>query len=204
MQHLISSSGYAAVFLLMLAESACVPIPSEVIMLFAGVVAATGRLSLIWVIVLGVAGNLAGSVIAWAVGWVGGRPALHRWGRWVWLSDSDVDRAEAWFERHGSGAVLFGRMLPVVRTFISLPAGVARMAPVRFCGYTVAGCIPWTAALGVAGYELGSAWKGVAHGFHDATYVVAAIVVVAIVGAFLAHARHRSLRGATPVPPGRN
>lgn len=191
MQHLISSGGYLAVFLLMLAESACVPIPSEVIMLFAGFVAYSGKLSLVGVIVLGVAGNLVGSLIAWAVGWAGGRPALDRWGRWVWLSPADLDAAERWFERHGQGAVFFGRMLPVVRTFISLPAGVARMAPVRFALYTLAGCIPWTAALGIAGYELGSQWNSVAHGFKDATYVVAAVVVVAVIGAMLVHVRHR-------------
>lgn len=191
MQHLISSGGIAAVFLLMVAESACVPIPSEVIMLFAGVLAATGRLSLVGVIVAGVLGNLVGSLVAWGVGWAGGRPALHRWGRYVWLSDAELDRAEAWFDRHGEGAVFFGRMLPVVRTFISLPAGVARMAPARFTGFTLAGCIPWTAALGVAGYELGSNWKGVANGFKDATYVVAVVIVVAIAAAVAVAARRR-------------
>lgn len=191
MQHFISSGGIAAVFLLMVAESACVPIPSEVIMLFAGVLAATGRLSLVGVIVAGVLGNLVGSLIAWGVGWAGGRPALHRWGRYVWLSDAELDRAEGWFDRHGEGAVFFGRLLPVVRTFISLPAGVARMAPVRFAVFTLAGCIPWTAALGIAGYELGNSWHGVAHGFKDATYVVAVLVVLAIVAAVLVAARRR-------------
>ncbi len=202
MQHLISSGGYAAVFLLMVAESACVPIPSEVIMLFAGVLAATGRLSLVAVIVLGVLGNLVGSLIAWGVGWVGGRPALHRWGRWVLLSDAELDRAEGWFERHGEGAVFFGRMLPVVRTFISLPAGVARMAPGRFASFTLAGCIPWTAALGVAGYELGSQWRSVAHGFKDATYVIAVLVVLAVLAVVVRLARRRRDERAAPASSG--
>ncbi|MGH9128782.1 MAG: DedA family protein [Acidimicrobiales bacterium] len=194
MQHWISSGGYAIVFLLMVAESACVPFPSEVIMLFAGVLAFDGRLNLVGVIVLGIAGNVVGSLIAWAVGWAGGRPALQRWGRFVFLSEAELDRSERWFERHGEGAVFFGRMLPVVRTFISLPAGVARMAPGRFTLFTLAGCIPWTAALGVAGYEIGSQWHGVAHGFHDATYVLAVLAVLLVLGIAFGVLRRR--RGA--------
>jgi membrane protein DedA with SNARE-associated domain len=186
MQHLITTGGYAAIFLLMIAESACIPIPSEVIMLFGGALAATGHLSLAPVIILGALGNLVGSFIAWAVGRAGGRPAIRRWGRFIWLKDSDVDRAERWFERRGAPAVFFGRMVPVVRTFISLPAGVARMEPVRFGTYTLAGSIPWTAALGVAGYEIGAHWASVAHGFHDATYVIAVIAVLCILAALAA------------------
>lgn len=181
MQHLITSGGYAAVFALMIAESACIPVPSEVIMLLGGALAATGRLNLVAVIALGASGNLVGSFIAWAVGWAGGRPALRRWGRYVWLKDEDVGRAEVWFERHGQAAVLFGRLLPVVRTFISLPAGVARMEPVRFGAYTLAGSIPWTAGLGIAGYAVGSNWGTVSGWFHGATYVLAALVVAALV-----------------------
>ncbi|MGH9064213.1 MAG: DedA family protein [Acidimicrobiales bacterium] len=197
MQHLIQSSGYAAVFLLMIAESACIPIPSELIMVFAGVLAATGHLDLVAVIVLGAVGNLVGGLIAWAVGWAGGRAAVHRWGRYIWLKDSDVDRAERWFERHGQAAVFFGRMLPVVRTFISLPAGVARMRPVRFGAYTLAGSIPWTAALAVAGYEIGSHWHALYHGIEDAGYVIAVVAVLCILAALaMAGRRWRSERGA--------
>ncbi|MGH9062432.1 MAG: DedA family protein [Acidimicrobiales bacterium] len=197
MQHLIQSGGYAAVFFLMIAESACIPIPSELIMVFAGVLAAAGHLDLVAVIVLGAAGNLVGGLIAWAVGWAGGRPALRRWGRYIWLKESDVDRAERWFERHGQGAVFFGRMLPVVRTFISLPAVVARMAPVRFGAYTLAGSLPWTAALAVAGYEIGSHWHSVTSGVQDAGYVIAVIAVLCILAALaLAARRWRSERGA--------
>lgn len=181
MQHLITSGGYAAVFALMIAESACIPVPSEVIMLLGGALAATGRLNLVVVIALGALGNLVGSFIAWAVGSAGGRPALRRWGRYIWLKDEDVDRAETWFERHGQAAVFFGRLLPVVRTFISLPAGVARMEPVRFGAYTLAGSIPWTAGLGIAGYAVGSNWGTVSAWFHGATYALAALVVLALV-----------------------
>lgn len=180
MQHLITSGGYAAIFALMIAESACIPVPSEVIMLLGGALAATGRLNLVVVIALGASGNLVGSYIAWAVGSVGGRPALRRWGRYIWLKDEDVDRAETWFERHGQAAVFFGRLLPVVRTFISLPAGVARMEPARFGIYTLAGSVPWTAGLGIAGYAVGSHWGTVSGWFHGASYVLAALVVLTL------------------------
>ena len=136
MQHLIASYGYLAVFLLMAAESACIPVPSELVMTFAGALAAGAvpgtRLNIVAVIAAGVAGNVAGSYIAWAAGRYGGQPALHRWGRLLWLGDHDLDRATRWFDRYGARAVLIGRVLPVVRTFISLPAGIAGMKPVRF------------------------------------------------------------------------
>ncbi|MGH9103379.1 MAG: DedA family protein [Acidimicrobiales bacterium] len=194
MQHLIASSGYLAVFLLMVAESACIPIPSEITMTFAGVLAATGHLELVAVILLGAFGNLVGGGIAFAVGRAGGRPAVRRLGRYVWLREADVDRAERWFERRGEVAVLVGRLLPVVRTFISLPAGAAEMAPGRFAAYTFLGSLPWCAGLAVAGYELGSRWGEVAHWVSRAGYVIAAVAVVAIVAFTVGRARRR--RGA--------
>src|SRR6202035_5719226 len=130
-QQFIVSYGYLAVFILMLAESACIPVPSELTMVFAGALAAGAvagaHLNLILVIAAGVAGNVAGSYLAWGIGIYGGRAAWHRWGRYILLRDDDIDRAERWFGRHGTKAVFFGRLLPVVRTFISLPAGLARM-----------------------------------------------------------------------------
>jgi len=207
-QHFIATYGYAAVFLLMVAESACIPIPSELIMTFAGALAAGAvpgtHLNLIGVIIAGVAGNVVGSYIAWAVGRYGGQAALRRWGRRLRISDHDLDRANRWFDRYGPRAVLIGRLLPVVRTFISLPAGIAGMDPVRFGIYTTIGCIPWTAALGYAGYAVGKNWRSVENGFHGPTYVIAAVVVIALVIAAWrffrrrgadggpAHARHRS------------
>ena len=155
MQHFIATYGYASVFLLMLAESACIPIPSELIMTFGGAIAAGAvpgtSLSLVGVILAGLAGNVAGSYIAWGVGRYGGQPALRRWGHRLWIRDHDLDRAIRWFDRYGPRAVLIGRVLPVIRTFISLPAGIAGMAPLRFGIYTLIGCIPWTVALAVAG-----------------------------------------------------
>jgi len=192
-QHFITQYGYLAVFLLMLAESACIPIPSEVIMLFGGALAAGAvpgaHPSLLGIIVAGVLGNLAGSYVAWAVGKYAGQAAVHRWGRRVGIREHDIDRATAWFERHGDAAVLFGRLVPVVRTFISLPAGFAAMPANRFGLFTTLGCIPWTAALGIAGYALGANWQSVANGFHGPTYAIAGIIVVAVAAAIVLHWR---------------
>jgi membrane protein DedA with SNARE-associated domain len=202
MQHLISTYGYLAVFLLMVAESACIPVPSELIMTFSGAVAAGAipgtRLNLIAVIIAGVAGNVAGSYIAWAVGRYGGQPALRRWGRRIRLSDHDLDRASTWFTRYGARAVLIGRVLPVVRTFISLPAGIAGLAPLRFGIYTTLGCIPWTAALASAGYAVGANWQSVANAFHTPTYIIAAIVVIALAILTWRYARRRTTELTTP------
>ncbi|MBC9727512.1 DedA family protein [Streptomyces sp. TRM68367] len=216
MQHFIATFGFLAVFVLMAAESACIPVPSELIMLFGGALAAGAvpgsHPSLALVIAAGVLGNLAGSYFAWAVGRSGGQAALRRWGRYIWLKDEDIDRATDWFERYGTKAVLVGRMLPVVRTFISLPAGIAAMAPVRFGLYTVAGCIPWTAALGVAGYAVGGNWHSIADDFHGPTYAIAAIIALLGTGGLIALARKRRAEqaaatllhdGSEPQPAGR-
>jgi membrane protein DedA with SNARE-associated domain len=203
MQHFIATYGYLAVFVLMAAESACVPVPSELIMLFGGALA-SGAIKgahpdLTLVIVAGTLGNVAGSYVAWIVGRYAGQATLHRWGRYVWLRDEDIDRATRWFERYGAAAVFFGRMLPVVRTFISLPAGIANMRPVRFGLYTLAGCIPWTAALGIAGYAVGRNWQRIADDFHGPTYVVAGIVAVAVLVGVVVFVRRRRREHAEPV-----
>jgi membrane protein DedA with SNARE-associated domain len=184
MQHFIVTYGYLAVFILMVAESACIPVPSELIMTLGGALAAGAvaghHLSLTLVIVAGVAGNVAGSYLAWAVGRYGGQAVLRRWGGKVWLREHDLQVAYRWFDRYGPRAVLIGRLLPVVRTFISLPAGIAGMRPLRFGLYTTIGCIPWTAALAGAGYAVGASWQQIPNAFHAVTYIVAAIVVVAL------------------------
>jgi membrane protein DedA with SNARE-associated domain len=183
-QHWIATYGYVAVFLLMVAESACIQVPSELIMTFGGALAAGAvpgtSLNLAGVIIAGVAGNVAGSYIAWAAGRYGGQPALRRWGRWLRVNDHDLERASRWFDRHGPRAVLVGRLLPVVRTFISLPAGIAGMNPVQFGIYTTIGCIPWTAALALAGYAVGAHWQSVVNGLRGPTYAIAAVVLIAL------------------------
>jgi membrane protein DedA with SNARE-associated domain len=183
-QHLISQYGYLAVFVLMLAESACVPIPSEAIMMFAGALAAGAvpgaHPALAGVVAAGVLGNVAGSYISWAVGRYAGQAAIRRWGRRVGIREHEIDKAMAWFERHGPVAVLVGRVIPVIRTFISLPAGFADMPAGMFGLYTTLGAIPWTAALGIAGYAVGANWEHVANDFHGPTYVIAAVLVVGL------------------------
>jgi len=208
-QHFIATYGYAAIFLLMLAESACIPIPSELIMTFGGALAAGAvpgtHLNLVGVIIAGTAGNVVGSYIAWAVGRYGGQPALRRWGRRLRISEHDLDRAYRWFDRYGPRAVLIGRLLPVVRTFISLPAGIAGMDPVRFGVYTTIGCIPWTAALAGAGYAVGANWHSIENGFRGPTYIIAAIVVIGLaIGAWrYARARRGDVTSANGQPPRR-
>lgn len=202
MQQFIATYGYAAIFLLMLAESACIPIPSELIMPLGGALAAGAvpgsKLQLTGVILAGTAGNVAGSYVAWAVGRYGGQPALHRWGHRLRLREHDLDRATRWFGRYGTRAVLIGRLLPVVRTFISLPAGIAGMAPLRFGVYTALGCLPWTAALAWAGYAVGANWHAIESGFRGPTYVVAALVVIAAAIVIWRHLRRRAAERPAP------
>jgi membrane protein DedA with SNARE-associated domain len=202
-QQFISNYGYLAIFILMLAESACIPVPSELTMLFAGALSAGAvagaHLNLVLAITAGVAGNVAGSYLAWGIGIYGGRAAWHRWGRYILLRDDDIDRAERWFGRHGTKAVFFGRLLPVVRTFISLPAGLARMPAGRFGIYTVLGCIPWTAALACTGYLVGRNWGNVVGALHGPSYALAALcgllVIFAIVILLRRRRRERSGHG---------
>jgi membrane protein DedA with SNARE-associated domain len=191
-EHFISSWGYVAVFVLMLGESACVPIPSEVIMSFAGALVAAHRLDFAGALAAGVVGELAGAYLSWAVGRTGGRALVERYGRYVLLTKSDLDRAERWFSERGEVSVLVGRVLPVVRTFISVPAGIAEMSPLRFGVFTVIGSAVWDGMLLGVGYALGSRWSSITHGFNDAGYVLAGLVVLAIAG-FVVH-RWRAVR----------
>jgi membrane protein DedA with SNARE-associated domain len=171
--------GYAVVFLLMVLESACIPIPSEITMPVAGLLAAEHHLGLIAAMAVGILGNLVGSLISYAVGRAGGRTLLVKYGRFILVRPHDVDRADAWFARYGQPAVFFSRLLPVLRTFISLPAGVARMDVKRFILLTIAGTIPWVVGLTVAGYELGSHWDRVLTYTRPIEYLVVAGLVLA-------------------------
>ncbi len=154
---LIGSAGYAGVFVLMVLESACIPIPSEATMLFAGFKVSDHTLTLIGIVAAGVAGNLVGSWIAYAAGYYGRLELLERH-RVFHVNQSRLDWADRWFKRHGEATVLFARLLPIIRTFISLPAGVARMPFWRFTALTVAGCVPWVLALSMIGVAVGDNW----------------------------------------------
>lgn len=191
MEHLvvsqISRHGYLAIFLLMVLESACIPIPSEAVMLFGGALAGgvvlAGvhvHLNVIAVALAGTAGNLIGSWIAYAVGRIGGRPLIERYGKYVLLRPHDLDRAERFFERYGTPAVLISRVLPVVRTFISLPAGIAEMPLGTFSVLTVLGSLPWTFALALSGDAVAANWKSVSSAFTPISLVVGALIVIAI------------------------
>lgn len=177
----VGSAGYFGIAVLMVLEAACIPIPSEVTMPVGGLLAASGRLSFLWVVLIGTLANVVGSLLAYYVGASGGRGLLLRYGKFVLIKPHDIERAERWFEKYGSGAIFFSRLLPVARTFISLPAGVARMPVVRFVLLTFLGCLPWSFALTWAGYALGQNWKTILPFLDVATYAVAGLVVLALV-----------------------
>lgn len=181
---LITSTGYAGVALLMGIESACVPLPSEIIMPFAGYQVYLHHLTLLGVATAGALGCNIGSAIAYWVGAYGGRPLVERFGRYVLLSHRDLDRTTVFFEKYGSITVLIGRMLPIVRTFIALPAGIARMPQLRFHVYTFLGSWPWCFALAYVGMKLGQHWdsdprfKAAFHRFHLGVEVVIVIGIL--------------------------
>ena len=178
----IAAFGYGGVVLLMAIESACIPLPSEIIMPFAGYLVSTGRLSLPLVAVAGALGCNLGSAVAYWIGSRGGRALIARYGRWVLMSQADLDGAERFFARFGSIAVLIGRLLPVVRTFIALPAGIARMDLVRFHLYTFAGSLVWCYALAWIGEQLGARWESdprLASVLHRFDYAIVAVLVLA-------------------------
>jgi len=155
----ISAGGYAGIVLLMAIESACIPLPSEIIMPFSGYLAGQGRFSLWGVAVAGAVGCNLGSMVAYAVGAYGGRPFLERYGRYVLLTRGDLAWADRWFARYGEATVFFSRLLPVIRTFIALPAGIARMDFLRFNVYTFLGSLPWCLGLAWLGLKLGEHWE---------------------------------------------
>jgi len=194
----VGSLGLAGIFVLMLMESACIPIPSEVTMLFAGFNVATHHYSLLAITVAGVLGNLIGSWIAYGVGYYGRLELLEKHGRFLHVSPGQLQRADRWFARYGAVTVLVTRVMPLVRTFISLPAGVARMAFGRFTTLTVIGCIPWVLALGWVGLLTKSHWRDVKDGLSYVDYVVVAAVVIGIV--YLIVRRRRDRAGGEPEP----
>jgi membrane protein DedA with SNARE-associated domain len=175
----ISSAGLPAVFLLMALESACIPIPSEAIMLFAGFAASKGELTLIGIVAAGVLGTLVGSLIGYAIGYYGRTDLLERH-RLFHVGPERLRQAEGWFERYGDLTVFFSRMLPIVRTFVSVPAGVAKMPLARFSLLTALGSIPWVLALALVGEAVGSNWEEWRHNLGYLDYVVAAAIVAGI------------------------
>ena len=177
---IIDSLGYAGVFVLMTLESACIPVPSEAIMLFAGFNVSEGDMTLFGIVAAGVMGNLVGSWIAYAAGYYG-RIELLEQNRFIHINRRHLDWADNWFERHGDSTVFFARMLPIIRTFISLPAGVARMPFWRFTVFTLAGCIPWVLMLGIIGREVGDNWEDWRDKLHYVDYAVLLAIAAGVV-----------------------
>lgn len=189
----ISRYGYAAIFILMVLESACIPIPSEAIMLFGGSLAAgvtvagvMTHLNIVEVALIGALGNLLGSLIAYAAGRTGGRAIVERYGKFVLIRHHDIDKAEAFFERRGDIAVFVGRLLPVIRTFISFPAGIAEMTILKFSILTLLGSLPWTFALAYLGKALAGNWQSVSKAATPVSVVIALILAVLAIRWYLA------------------
>jgi membrane protein DedA with SNARE-associated domain len=196
----IGSAGAAAVFVLMTLESACIPIPSEAIMLFAGFSVAKGELTLFEIVAAGVAGNLVGSSLAYAVGYYGRLDLLEK-NRLIHISPKHLKWADDWFARYGTITVFFSRMLPIVRTFISLPAGVARMPFWRFLTYTLLGSIPWVLALAIVGEKVGDNWEDWRHKLGYLDYLVLVAIVVGIVYLIVRRRRGGGDGDGEPAPP---
>ena len=187
----IAGLGYGGVVLLMAIESACIPLPSEVIMPFAGYLVYTGRFGLQAVAAAGAVGCLLGSYVAYFVGATGGRHAIERYGRYVLVSAHELEIADRFFARWGSATVFIARLLPVVRTFIAFPAGVARMGLWRFSIYTLLGSYPWCLALAYAGMKLGEHWRSLAPYFRRFDNIIALILALGIAAFLITRLRGR-------------
>lgn len=177
---LVQDFGVGMVFVLMTLESACIPVPSEAIQLFGGFLVGQHKAGLVAIVAAGIAGNVLGSAIAYAVGRWKGRDWALRW-RWLHITPRRLDMADRWFRRYGSAAVLVSRCLPLVRTFISLPAGIARMPFARFILLTFLGCIPWVLGLTLLGRAVGANWDHLQHQLHYLDYAVILVVLGGIV-----------------------
>jgi membrane protein DedA with SNARE-associated domain len=193
----IDELGLAGIFVLMALESACIPIPSEATMLFAGFNVSEGHYSLVVVTLVGTFANLVGSWVAYAIGYYGRVDILEKHGRKLHIKPEHLRWADRWFEKHGDVTVLVTRMLPIIRTFISLPAGVARMPFWRFSLFTVIGCLPWVFLLAFIGQQVGANWEDWKDSLHYVDYAVAAAIVAGIAYLVIRNRRSRG-RGSEP------
>ena len=189
----ISALGYGGIILLMAIESACIPLPSEIIMPFSGYLVYTGELNLWIVSVAGAIGCVLGSLVAYWVGMHGGRPFIEKYGRYVLISHHDLDLADRWFDRFGEVIVFASRLLPVIRTFIAFPAGVSRMNLKKFVIYTFLGSLPWCLGLAYVGQKLGEQWDTnptLKTLFHRFDFVIGIAIVLAVIWWVWRHLRH--------------
>ncbi len=197
--HFVRDAGLPGIFALMAISSACIPIPSEIVMLFAGfAVADPGQsashhhLTMLGIVLAGLLGTMVGSWVAYAVGRGGRLELFERHGHKVHMGPAQIEKADRWFQRYGEPAVLFGRVIPVVRAFVSLPAGIARMPLGRFTVFSLIGAVPWVLGLALAGHALGGDWKSVRKGFEYVDYAIVALVVIGVV--YLVVRRRRGRR----------
>jgi len=202
--HFVRDAGLPGIFLLMALSSACIPIPSEVVMLFAGFAVADPsqsashhHLTMLGIVLAGLLGTMAGSWVAYAVGRGGRLELLERHGSKLHMGPAQIARAERWFERYGQPVVLFGRLIPLIRAFVSLPAGIARMPFWRFTVLSLLGSIPWVLALAFAGHALGGDWTSVRKGFQYVDYAILALIVIGILYAVV-HRRRDGLPHGAP------
>ncbi|HSE50269.1 MAG TPA: DedA family protein [Terriglobales bacterium] len=187
----IEATGYWGIVVLMGIESACIPLPSELIMPFAGYLVYEGKFNLFWVATAGAVGCNVGSVIAYEVGYYGGRPLVEKYGKYILLSRTELDWADRFFARWGHAAVFVGRLLPVIRTFIALPAGIARMPRLRFHVYTFLGSWPWCFALAYVGMKLGENWRAIGKYFHQFDIVIGAMIAAGVIWFVWSRWKHR-------------
>ena len=180
----ISAMGYWGIVLMMAIESACIPLPSEIIMPFSGYLVYTGQFGLIETGIAGAFGCVAGSVVAYYAGFYGGRPFMEKYGKYVLITHKELDTADRFFAKYGDHAIFISRLLPVVRTFISLPAGIARMNFPKFVIYTFVGSFPWCLGLSWLGFKLGENWNTLGKYFHKFDALIGVGIAVAI-GFFL-------------------
>jgi len=189
----ISTLGYGGIVLLMAIESACIPLPSEIIMPFSGYLVSRGEMNLWLVGIAGAVGCVVGSIVAYYIGMYGGRPFIEKYGRYILLSRHDLDLADRWFAKHGEAIVFVSRLLPAVRTFIAFPAGVARMNMTRFIVYTFAGSLPWCLGLAYVGQKLGEQWdkdETLKTWFHRFDFVIGIVGVLAVSWWIWRHIKH--------------
>ena len=205
MQHFLVTYGYLGIFVLAILESACIPIPSEVTFALGGALCSPAfvhsihetSVKSLWVVILmGILGSLIGSFLAYVVGRTGGRAFVDRWGKYFLLTHADLDKSEAWFQKRGPVTVLLGRVIPVVRTFISFPAGMAEMQPVSFGIFTTIGVAVWVSVLSWLGYHFSGEYTKYTKGISGAGYLIAAVIVLVLVVAFV-H-RFRQVRKEHP------
>ncbi|PWI58929.1 DedA family protein [Sulfoacidibacillus thermotolerans] len=190
LEHFIRHYGIAAIFITMILESACIPLPSELIMTFAGFESWKGNINFTEAVFAGVIGNVVGSLIAYYIGSKGGRPFLRRYGKYILFSEKHFSSAEHWFARYGAITVLLGRILPAIRTFISLPAGIANMRISTFLLFTTIGSLPWVYILTLLGYQFGGHWAAIEQHSSALTYVFAILLIAILIIFWLRNKPH--------------